>query len=222
MNDEVRVNRPMNSNVRSDMSGDGSSPRRGGSKMPWIVLAVVVIIVVVLAVLFRDRWAGKSDDKMTGKSSDYQAVFLTNGQVYFGRISNTHEEYVTLKDIFYLQVQNPPIQGSQQQQQAQQAQPQLSLVKLGNELHGPVDEMHINRTQILFYEDMKADGKVAQAIKEYKANPNGTGNNNGAQGQATPPANQQQQAPAPAAAPAPAGNNATQQNSNQGQTAPKQ
>jgi hypothetical protein len=163
--------------------------------MPWIVLAIVVVVLIVLAVLFRDKWSNTAGGSM--KTTDFQAVFLTNGQVYFGKISDARDSYVTLKDIFYLQVQNPPIQGSQQQQT--QAQPQLSLVKLGNELHGPVDEMHINRDQILFYEDMKADGKVAQAIKEYKANPNA-----GNQSQATPPATGAQQQ-------APAGNVPTQQ-----------
>jgi hypothetical protein len=48
------------------------------------------------------------------------------------------------------------------------------LVKLGNELHGPVDEMHISKAQILFYEDLKTDGQVVKAIQAYKANPAGT------------------------------------------------
>ena len=101
-------------------------------------------------------------------------MFLTNGQVYFGKLSETRGDYATLKDIYYLQVVQPPLQGQQQPDQAQtqsQAQPQISLVKLGQELHGPADEMKINRSQILFYEDLKTDSKVVQAINSYKANP---------------------------------------------------
>ncbi len=181
MADEIRVNRQP-SMARGDGSGDmqqyAPSPR--GSKMPWIVLAVVIVVLIVLGVLFRDRLFPASSDKMTGgstpkveKSSGYQAVFLTNGQVYFGKLSGETGSYATLKDIYYLQVTQPPLQGSQQQgQQQAQAQPQLSLVKLGNELHGPVDTMQINRDQILFYEDMKEDAKVIQAINDYKKDPN--------------------------------------------------
>ena len=110
------------------------------------------------------------------KSAGYQAVLLSNGQVYFGKIVDNDTNYVTLKDIYYLQVvQQPPLQGTPQAgQPAAQPQQSISLVKLGNELHGPVDEMHIGRTQILFYEDLKSDGSVVKAIDSYKANPTGT------------------------------------------------
>ena len=174
MPEEIRINRPTVQPGRPDAGMEyRSSGGRGGSAIPWIVLAVVVIGVVLAAVLFRDKLFGGNEkmENKAGESSGYQAVFLTNGQVYFGKMSGSENLYVTLTDIFYLQVQNPPIQGSQQQQAAAQAQPQLSLVKLGNELHGPVDEMHINREQLLFYEDMTEGAKVMQAIKEYKANP---------------------------------------------------
>lgn len=194
MNDEVRVSRPMGTSVRSDMPSDMGG-RRGGSKLPWVVLIIVVLVIVVVAVLFRDKWGGSK----TAKSSDYQAVFLTNGQVYFGKLSDSGK-YLKLSDIFYLQVNQPQIQGSQQTEQQAQTQPQLQLVKLGNELHGPMDEMSINRDQVLFFEDMKADGKVMKAIIEYKANPNA--GNTGAQ--TPPPATGTPQTQTPPAAPAPA------------------
>lgn len=163
----------------------GMMPEQGGrSKMPWIILAVVVVVLGALGILFRQQLFGSKNNAevkgaMTTGSSGYQAVFLTNGQVYFGKLSDATADYVTLKDIYYLQVVQPPQlqgtppQGQQQSAPAQQqaAQPQISLVKLGNELHGPVDEMHISRSQVLFYEDLKSDGQVVKAIADYKANP---------------------------------------------------
>ena len=175
MSDEIRVSKT-GASPRMD-NGQVMYQERRGSMMPWMVLGALIVVLGVLGFLFRDKLfaTDKGTDKavMTAKASGYQAVFLSNGQVYFGKIESPSSDYVTLKDIYYLQVTQPPLQGSQQQgQQTQtQAQPQLSLVKLGNELHGPVDEMKINRDQILFYEDMKEDAKVMQAIKEYKANP---------------------------------------------------
>ncbi len=72
------------------------------------------------------------------------------------------------------------------------------MVKLGNELHGPEDEMFITKEHVLFYEDMKADGKVMQAIKEYKANPNAANQQQpAAQPQTQQPVQQQQQQVAP-------------------------
>ncbi len=178
MPEEVRVTREpmMSTNNMGRPMGSG-----GSSKMPWIVLAVVVLAVIIGAILFRDKLFSGSDNANTNtstesKNSGYQAVFLTNGQVYFGKLSDTAGTYATLRDIYYLQVSTPPLQGTPEQQQAQQQtqQQRLLLVKLGKELHGPVDEMKINRDQILFYEDIKEDGQVVKSIREYQANPEGS------------------------------------------------
>ena len=41
--------------------------------------------------------------------------------------------------------------------------------ELGGELHGPEDVMYVSREQVLFWENLKDDGKVATAIKDYQA-----------------------------------------------------
>lgn len=192
MADEIRVGRPMGTGQSMAADMRDYSPR-GGSRAPWVILVLVVVVLVVLGVLFRDKlFGGSGGTSDTGTSSGYQAVFLTNNQVYFGKLSDASGQYVTLSDIYYLQVTQPPLQGSQNPGQtpaAQQAQPQLSLVKLGQELHGPVDSMQINRDQILFYEDIKEDGRVMKAIREYQKNPPANQNTQQTPGNTTPPAN---------------------------------
>ncbi|HET8669104.1 MAG TPA: hypothetical protein VFM05_00340, partial [Candidatus Saccharimonadales bacterium] len=50
----------------------------------------------------------------------------------------------------------------------------FSLVKLGCELHGPLDQMVINREQVTFWENLGTEGKVTKAIEEWRSkNPNG-------------------------------------------------
>lgn len=193
MSDEIRVNRPAPV-AQGAVGVQAATPVAQTSKMPWIILGVIVVVLLVVGVLFRDKlFGGATQDATkttTAKASAYNAVFLTNGQVYFGKMSKNKDGYVALTDIYYLQVlQQPGLQGSGQTEQEQQAQSQISLVKLGNELHGPVDEMFISESQILFYEVMKEDSQVVQAIKNYITNPEGTA-----------PATQQ---PAPAPAPVP-------------------
>lgn len=166
--------------MRTDMNQNGMGGQpimqpKGGSKAPWVVLVVVIIVLAVFGFLFRDRLFGASSDGevkgevTSAEESGYQAVFLTNGQVYFGKVSDMNDAYATLNDIYYLQVTNPPLQG----EGAQNQQQQILLVKLGNELHGPVDEMKINRDQILFVEDMKEESQVMQKIREYQKDPQG-------------------------------------------------
>jgi hypothetical protein len=156
------------------------APRGKSSVMPWAILLVVILAILIGAVMFRDRIMPKNSSNSNnpaakaGTPSGYQSVFLVNGQVYFGKLSGTNEQYMTLEDVYYLQVVQPTLQGSQQQgQQAAAAdQSQLTLRKLGrDELHGPVDTMKINRDQVLFYEDINEEGEVMKAIRKDQANP---------------------------------------------------
>lgn len=100
-------------------------------------------------------------------SNSYEAVFLANGQVYFGKVSKLQSKYVKLIDIYYL-IQKQPLQAQQPAAQAT-AQPEFTLIKLGGELHGPMDQMMINKDQILFIEELKSDSKVVQAINNSKS-----------------------------------------------------
>lgn len=175
--------------------------RQSRTWLPWAILgAVVIIALIVIGVVFRSKLFPTTAN--AEKLSGYQAVFLTNGQVYFGKISNTDEQYVHLTNIYYLQV-NQALQTANGTSAAAAAaaaanqSTQLSLVKLGNELHGPSDEMNINRDQILFYEDLKQAGQVAQAIQKYQQSGGtaGAANSNPAQGTQQAPASNATTAP---------------------------
>lgn len=145
----------------------GDQPPSGGRKVIGLVIGLVVVLALVVAGLM--LWQAKGD-KAGGLSAveedKYQALFLTNGQVYFGNLESSGEEYVELSDVYYLQVQ-------QDVQPAAEAKnnesPQVSLTKLGNELHGPTDKMHVSKEQVLFWENLKDDSTVVKAIKDYKS-----------------------------------------------------
>jgi len=76
--------------------------------------------------------------------------------------------YVKITDIYYLQVQQT-VQPDANKNSTSNNNQQVSLAKLGGELHGPEDVMYVSRQQVLFWENLKDDGKVAKAIKDYKA-----------------------------------------------------
>lgn len=144
--------------------------------------ATILVIAILLSLFFQGV---KAEDKYVSKNN-LQAVFLNNGQVYFGNIRSLNDKYVRLGNIYYLRV-NQQVQPNQSNAQAQQ---DISLVKLGCELHGPSDEMLINREQVTFWENLKSDGQVAKAVAEYvKQNPNGQKCTQPAQNTNTAPAN---------------------------------
>lgn len=126
-----------------------------------LILASLAIFISIVAGAFGGLFSGGDRDV---KDAQYQALFLTNGQVYFGRLSNTTDAYVELRDIYYLQVtQNGEVQEGAN---SAAADPQISLAKLGNELHGPEDVMYVSRDQVLFWENLKTDSQVVTAIQE--------------------------------------------------------
>jgi hypothetical protein len=152
--------------------------------VPFAILLVSVTIVISALVALTMLAKNDSESKYVDKSK-LQAVFLNGGQVYFGRINSLNNQFIRVSDIYYLRV-NQQVQPKE----GEQAQQDISLVKLGCELHGPENEMLINREQVVFWENLKTDGQVTKAVAEYvKANPNGQ-NCETNQQTSTPAANQ--------------------------------
>jgi hypothetical protein len=96
--------------------------------------------------------------------SEYQAVFLSNGQAFIGKIEGAGTDYPLLTDVFYIESRVDP----------QTKQVSNVLVKRGKELHGP-EFMYINARNILMIEPVGPDSQVAKLIKEAKAQKNGGG-----------------------------------------------
>ena len=155
-----------------------------------LLFSVTLLVVAVIGFIMNYR---QNDESRYVATNKMQAVFLNGGQVYFGKIRALNNKYVGLTDIYYLRV-NQQVQPKQGEQAAQD----ISLVKLGCELHGPQDQMLINRDQVVFWENLEADGKVAKAVESYKqSNPNGQKNCETNSQQSTPTTNNQQQSQAP-------------------------
>ena len=132
------------------------------------LLLIVAAVIVVLLLIGSGMWAWQMfKNTQTGiNGSEYQAVFFTNGQVYFGKLQAFNSQYMELTDIYYLQTSNST--NSTNPQQAATNENSASLVKLGSEIHGPEDQMMIARDQILFYENLKPGGTVSKSIIQYQ------------------------------------------------------
>ena len=129
-------------------------------------MAVIAVVLLLGYYLWQNGGPNWKVPTILSKAP-YQALFLTNGQVYFGHASNLNSNYVTLRDVYYLQVSQvlQPVDGRKEPQ----PQTAINLAKLGNsELHKPKDEMKINRSQIMFIEDMDDESQVVKAIEDYK------------------------------------------------------
>lgn len=175
----LRPNQPVsgqqqpNTNTPAHTVSRTSSRKLGGK---WLRFASVGLLfsatILVVALLFYIYFGGPTSESSYINKDRMQAVFLTSGQVYFGDVTNLNDKYLRLQNVYYLRVNDSDAQQVQPESSTQQQD--VSLVKLGCELHGPEDEMVVNRDDISFWENLKTDGQVAKAIDQYvKDNPDG-------------------------------------------------
>lgn len=136
-----------------------------GVKSGWGKNLVIIVVIVIIAIAGYWFFKKPSSNQIVD-GTKFQAVFLSNGQTYFGKVVDPNEKYVALADVYYL-VLKQPLQNQNNTDQGQnqdQSKPEYTLIKLGKEMHGPTS-MSINKDQILFIENLADDSKVVSAIK---------------------------------------------------------
>ena len=136
----------------------------------FILLVCTALLLGALSLFLAFSEGTRSISDRIDKTK-YQAVFLNIGGVgqqiaYFGKITSINDKYLILQDVYSI---------TQQQAQDNQATATPQLVKFGcQQLHAPYDMLVINQNQVAYWENIRDDGKVVKAIKDFqKANPNG-------------------------------------------------
>ena len=123
-----------------------------------LIVVIAIAIVVLVAGFFTWRMLTPSSDGID--TSKYQAVFLANNtlasNVYFGRLERISDGYYKLTQVYYLQ--------QSQATTDQTKDTNVTLTKMTTQLHGPEDALILPREQVLYYQNMRSDSKVVQAI----------------------------------------------------------
>lgn len=134
-----------------------------------------MVLVAGIAVL---GWTLLFNGDNNGIDQDgWQAVFLENNQVYFGKLTLKDDFYV-LANVFYLQTEKTNQQNLNKiasdsvdiSESPNKSSSSTKLVKLGNELHAPADQMFIEKSKVLFWENMKDSSAISRSIDTYYTN----------------------------------------------------
>jgi hypothetical protein len=116
----------------------------------WVLAGIVVIVAALLIV---------KDTRPAPPvvfTTPYQAVLLTNGTAYFGKLDGYGTPRPVLTDVYYIVTENNP----------DTKQSSKVLVRLGKlELNEP-DRIYLNPTQILGVQPVGPNSKVAQLIAQ--------------------------------------------------------
>ena len=124
--------------------------------MLLVLIALIVVVLVVRTQVFRAGIAtlfAPSAAEVIDHGA-YQAVFLTNGSTYFGKLQAQGDAWFLLTDVFYL---------------SSSEQTGTQLIKRGNEAQGPKEPMIIPAAQVLFIENLREDSDVVTLIKKFKS-----------------------------------------------------
>lgn len=110
-------------------------------------------------------YRGGGDTLPRKLTADYHAVFLDNGQVFFGRLKAPSSDFIELTDVFYVR--------SETNKETKEVR--SVLIKRGQEWHGP-DMMFVNSKHVTLIEPVSPGSKVGELIKEAASKGAGVGN----------------------------------------------
>ena len=115
---------------------------------------VAIALVLFVAAMLITQWWDFTVPAL-GRAQ-YQAVFLTNGQTYFGRYYDRIGAYAKVEDVYYLQ---------QGQATDSSGTTDTRIIRRGHELHEPTSRMLIPKSAILFVEDLTDSSRIAQFMQ---------------------------------------------------------
>jgi hypothetical protein len=119
----------------------------------WTAIALLVIVGSLLGV---QSYQHRNDQVIM--KDRYQVVYLLTGQVYFGQLQNTSGDYLTLKNVYTLEAKSStadPVDSTNTS----------NILQVSRQVYGPEDSMAIRADQVQFWQNLRSDSKVAQAIK---------------------------------------------------------
>ena len=120
----------------------------------WHLRNATIAVTVFVVSLFVVQWWDFTVPSF-GRGQ-YQAVFLANGQTYFGRYYDRIGAYAKIEDVYYLQ----------QTQGATADITDTKVVRRGRELHAPAARMLVPKSAILFVEDLTPSSPIAQFMRQ--------------------------------------------------------
>ena len=126
---------------------------RAAIRSGWM-LAFGVLLGAALAVFAMRYGPELRPDRTSAFATEYQAVLLTNGEAYYGKMEALGTSYPRLSDVHYIQRRADAKESAK-----------FVLVKRGREWHRP-DRMIINAAHIVLIEPVHPESDVAKAIAD--------------------------------------------------------
>lgn len=114
-----------------------------------------LLLAVIAGLLGWQAWLAHRAGPHLATGTTYQAVLLTTGEAYYGRLRAGRPSFLELVDVYYVKRHTDGDRTS------------VSLVKRGAEWHGP-DRMYVNTAQVLLIEPVAPESTIGLAIAAHE------------------------------------------------------
>lgn len=147
--------------------GDASPVRSTKSVLGLLgALAGLVLVAILVIVLVSVDWSsspeGAGASLADGIDSDrIQAVFLTDGTVYFGKVRSGGAEWVVLKDARFLRT----AEGDAAKDASDTEAPSTQLAPVSTRPEGGTGDLRINANEITLVEDLATKSPISRAFQ---------------------------------------------------------
>lgn len=137
---------------------DVTAPRRSdAARNGWKMtrkqlISAIVTLIIVAGVIAGLYWYNHRNDQVI-MNDRYQVIYLLTGQVYFGKLQSITGEYLTLKNVYTLENNTAEANAND-----------TNILQVSRQVYGPEDSMAIRADQVQFWQNLRSDSKVAQAI----------------------------------------------------------
>ncbi len=116
-----------------------------------LLLLLIAIILIAASVWVGSRFLSFREDP--ADPSAYSAVYLTSGDIYFGKLDLF--PWPRLENVWVLQ-----------RSLTAQNQPQLTVVPFKSAFWGPVDKVYLSPLEILLWTHLRNDSQMARALSD--------------------------------------------------------
>jgi hypothetical protein len=125
--------------------------QRHNIKFMPLIAGVVALLAVVIGVIWFVQEANRANLQRIDTSA-YQVVYLTNGQAYFGKLQNVGGDYLVMTAPYTAQT-------------VKDSTSTTTLLRVKDQVYGPQDSIAIKSSQVAFWQNLRSDSKVSQAIQ---------------------------------------------------------
>lgn len=147
-------------------------------KRLYSILGGGLIIVIILAIgyyMFMNRGTFGGTVKDTGEGlSDYSAVFVNGGGIYFGKITKMDASEVILEEVYNYGIVPADEEGAEGTTTTtgttgENVATRPTLFDASKVGIAPANRYRINRDAVILWYTLKTDSDVVKTINEYKA-----------------------------------------------------